>query len=284
MKVLFLFIDGVGVREAAPDNPINPEVCPTLYRLMTKHSKSIDACLGVPGLPQSATGQATMFTGVNCAAAMGRHCEGFPGPELRKIVQEKNIFLELKARGKKVKFADAYLVGSPDELEFRRFKSVTTVMALSTPETVSTTEELLNGKAVLQDLTRETIQDTFPDVPVIPPQRAAEQLFSIARDYDFTLFEFFQTDVSGHSQDYIRACSVLRTYDRFLSSLVHYTEASGITLVITADHGNIECVTERGHTLNPVPFIVFGPNEQTLRDHVSSLTDVTPALLEQFDL
>ena len=86
MKVLFLFIDGVGIRDAATDNPVNPEVCPVLCRLVSKHGKPIDARLGIDGPPQSATGQATMFTGVNCASAMGKHCEGFPGPNLRKIV------------------------------------------------------------------------------------------------------------------------------------------------------------------------------------------------------
>ena len=96
MKIIYLFIDGVGLRAPAGDNPLNKEVCPTLWRLIERHAKPIDACLGIEGLPQSATGQATMFTGVNCAAALGKHCEGFPGPELRKIIEDNNLFLELK--------------------------------------------------------------------------------------------------------------------------------------------------------------------------------------------
>ena len=190
MKVLFLFIDGVGLRAAATDNPVNPEVCPALCRLITKHGKPIDARLGIDGPPQSATGQATMFTGVNCAAAMGKHCEGFPGPNLRKIVETGNLFKQLRDRGKEVCFSDAYLVDSAEELAARRFKSVTTVMALTTPETIRTVDDLQNGQAVLQDLTRETIQDRWPDIAVIPPQRAAEHLAAIVRRYDFTLFEF----------------------------------------------------------------------------------------------
>ena len=110
MKVLFLFIDGVGLRAAATDNPVNPEVCPALCRLITKHGKPIDARLGIDGPPQSATGQATMFAGVNCAAAMGKHCEGFPGPNLRKIIETDNLFKQLRSRGKEVCFSDAYLV------------------------------------------------------------------------------------------------------------------------------------------------------------------------------
>lgn len=283
MKVIFLFIDGVGLRSPASDNPINREVCPTLCRLFEHHAKPIDACLGVEGLPQSATGQATMFTGVNCAVAMGRHCEGFPSPALRDIIEKGNLFLSLKSRGRKVCFADAYLVDSADDLAFHRFKSVTTVMALTAPETIRTVDDLVADRALMQDITCETIQDRYPDVPVIPPQRAAENLFKLARENDFTLYEFFQTDVSGHSMDYDRACAVLRIYDRFLTSLVRYVEAAGITLVMTADHGNIESIFERGHTRNPVPFVAFGPKEKFLRDQVSSLADVTPALLAAFD-
>ena len=283
MKIIFLFIDGVGLSAPASDNPLNPEVCPTLWRLIDRHAKPVDACLGVEGLPQSATGQATMFTGVNCSEAMGRHCEGFPGLALRHIIEEDNLFLELKRRGKKVRFADAYLVDSAEELVARRFKSVTTVMALTTPEVITTAADLAEDQALMQDLTRETIQDRYPDIPVISPERAAEHLFAIARENDFTLYEFFQTDVSGHSMDYARACEVLRLYDRFLASLIRYTEAAGITLVMTADHGNIESIGERGHTCNPVPFVTYGPGEMFIRDKVMSLTDVTPALLEAFD-
>ena len=283
MKIIYLFIDGVGLRAPASDNPLNQEVCPSLWRLIQEHAKPIDACLGVAGFPQSATGQATMFTGVNCAAAVGKHCEGFPGQDIRQIIEADNLFIQLKRRGKRVRFADAYLVDSVDELAKSRFKSVTTVMALTVPETIATADDLMNDRALMQDLTRETIQDRYPDIPVIPPQRAAEHLFNIACENDFTLYEFFQTDVSGHSMDYARACAVLRVYDRFLASLVRYTKAAGVTLVMTADHGNIETMGERGHTLNPVPFIVYGPEEEKIRDRVTSLKDVTPALLEAFD-
>jgi hypothetical protein len=280
--MVFLFVDGVGIAGPAADNPINAEVCPTLWRLFGMHAKPIDACLGVDGPPQSATGQATMFTGVNCAKEMGRHCEGFPGLQLREIVQRDNLFLALRRAGKKVRFADAYLVDSAEELEQRRFKSVTTVMALTTPEVISMAGDLMADRALMQDLTRETIQDRYPDIPVIPPQRAAEHLFRIACDNDFTLYEFFQTDVAGHSMDYPRACAVLRAYDTFLAALVRSAEAAGITIVITSDHGNIEAIGQRGHTTNPVPFVAYGPKGRDLRERVSSLADVTPAVLSAF--
>lgn len=280
MRFAFLFVDGVGLRPPAADNPVNPEVCPALCRLIQRHCVPIDANLGVEGLPQSATGQATMFTGINAPMHMGRHCEGFPGPGLRDLIRKDNLFLRLKERGKKIKFADAFLVESADELESRRFKSVTTIMALTAPETISTITDLADDDAVLQDLTRTTIRDRYPDIPEIDPEDAARHLFDIMLAYDFTLFEYFQTDAAGHTLDYERACSVLREYDAFLSTLVRFTQAAGITLLITSDHGNIESMNERGHTRNPVPFIAFGPKEQEIRDRVKSLADVAPAILE----
>ena len=276
-------MDGLGLRPPAADNPVNAEVCPTLCKLIERHCKPIDACLGLEGAPQSATGQATMFTGVNCAAAMGKHCEGFPGPALRAIIETNNLFLELKRRSLSVKFADAYLVDGVDELAMRRFKSVTTVMALTSPETISTIDDLFEDRALMQDITRETIQERYPDIPVIPPQRAAEHLFALARKFDFTLFEFFQTDLVGHSMDYARACAVLRVYDRFLSALAMHADAAQLTIVLTSDHGNIEEMLSRSHTRNAIPFIAYGPKGEFFRCRVESLSDVTPALLAAID-
>ena len=82
MKQLFIFVDGLGLAPPADDNPVRPEVCPAVCGLIGSRSVPLDACLGVPGLPQSATGQATLFCGRNAAAFMGRHVTGFPGPTL----------------------------------------------------------------------------------------------------------------------------------------------------------------------------------------------------------
>ena len=110
MKVAFLFIDGVGIKPPAADNPVNPEVCPALCRLIEHHGKPIDACLSMPGLPQSATGQATMFTGVNAPVFMGRHCEGFPGPSLRKKIEEDNDEIQDSIRQGHI----AYVINTKD--------------------------------------------------------------------------------------------------------------------------------------------------------------------------
>ena len=249
-----------------------------LCDLIARHSVPIDARLGVPGLPQSATGQATMFTGVNASQYMGRHCEGFPGPSLRRLIEDGNIMMDLTRKGIRCRFADAYMVDHVDELRTRRFKSVTTVMALTEPRVISTQDDLRENFAVTHDITRESIRDKGHDVKIITPQEAAQHLLSVARAYDFTLFEYFQTDLSGHSRNYDQAVSTLRTLDAFLGAVVELCQISSILLVLTSDHGNIEDMGTRGHTLNQVPLIAVGPGAEQIQAGATSLTDIQPRL------
>lgn len=278
LKVIFVFIDGLGLRAPAADNPVNPAVCPVLCNLIDNHAIAIDANLDVAGLPQSATGQTTLYTGVNASQYMGRHCEGFPGPSLRKVIEEDNIFKELTRKGLRCRFADAYPVDSVDEIRNRRFKSVTTVMALTQPETISTQEDLLANQAVFHDITRSTLQGKGYAIPPVTPPQAADHLFQLALGYDFTLFEFFVTDLAGHSGKYETACDTLATLDQFLEPLVKMCQASDISLIVTSDHGNIENMGVRGHTRNPIPFISVGKSAHEIQAHIRSLVDVTPRL------
>lgn len=278
MKVLFLFIDGVGLRAPAKDNPVHAGICPVLCHLIEKHAVAIDACLDTKGLPQSATGQATMFTGVNASHYMGRHCEGFPGPSLRKLIEESNLFMELARKGLRCRFADAYMVDSVDDLLARRFKSVTTVMALTQPETISIQDDLLANQAVFHDITRLSLLEKGHAIRAVAPQLAAEHLIQVATANDFTLFEFFQTDLAGHSCNYDHACETLKTLDLFLDAVVKLSKMTGMLLILTSDHGNIEDMSTRGHTRNPVPLIAIGPGAEEIKANAASLIDITPRI------
>ncbi|MFZ4394988.1 MAG: peptidase [Kiritimatiellia bacterium] len=276
MRVLLLFIDGVGIREPAPDNPVTAANCPTLHRLMAENSVPIDACLGVPGLPQSATGQATLFTGRNAPLFMGRHVEGFPGPSLRTLITDGNLLLSLTQKGCRVRFANGYFAESIAEINARRFKSVTTVMSLTCPEVICLREDLLANQAVFHDITRDTIRSRGYTGPLIKPQQAAEHLIQLALAHDFTLFEFFLSDLAGHSRHYEEAVETLRTLDAFLAPVCAMAAEQDILLVLTSDHGNIECMNAHGHTTNPVPLIACGPGADEMLHHASSLMDITP--------
>ena len=219
-----------------------------------------------------------MFTGVNASQFMGRHCEGFPGPTLRKLIEEGNLFMELSRKGLRCRFADAYLVDSVDDLKARRFKSVTTVMALTHPETISLQDDLLGNQAVFHDITRRSLQEKGYAVPTVTPQQAAEHLVEVALAHDFTLFEFFQSDLVGHSCNYDNACETLKTLDAFLDTVTKLCKTTGVLLILTSDHGNIEDMGSRGHTRNLVPLVAAGPGAEEFKANATSLTDIAPRI------
>ena len=121
-RVLFLFLDGVGIGTRDPDsNPFSRAKLPVLERLLggipyddSMHLDSptalvvpLDANLGVEGLPQSGTGQTTLFTGLNAPALIGEHYGPYPDERLSKLLAY-NLFHRLQARGKTMAFANAY--------------------------------------------------------------------------------------------------------------------------------------------------------------------------------
>ena len=235
--------------------------------------------MGVEGHPQSATGQTALLTGVNAAAAVGRHVEGFPGVSLKQIVRDHSILGKLADRGLRAAFANAYFVRDLQEVHQARRQSVTTVAALSAFGRVRTAAELERNEAVYQDLTRLILRERGYTGPLIAPREAAEHLVAIAAQYDLTLFEYFQTDRAGHARERQRIRRVLSEFDEFLGRVLELCAARGFLFLLTSDHGNIEDLGGGGHTLNPVPFAAAGPGAEELRQQVKSITDVAPALL-----
>lgn len=282
-RTLFILVDGLGLGEPNPEvNPIYSGVCPHLLNLLEKHASSIDARLGVEGIPQSATGQTALLTGVNAARHMGRHVAGFPGPSLRKIVRENNIFDKLIALGFSATFANAYYVSDVKEVESRKIQSVTTVSALKAFGCVRDKAMMEQGRAVYQDLTRESLRSRGYEGPLQTPVQSAQALISIAREHDFTLFEYFQTDRTGHKGTWEDILRVLRLFDEFLGEVMTFANEEGALFVMTSDHGNIERFGSRTHSLNPVPFVAVGKGSDFLKKTIVSLTDVTPALIDLY--
>jgi 2,3-bisphosphoglycerate-independent phosphoglycerate mutase len=280
-KVLFIFVDGLGIAPENPEtNPISERVCPTLIAAFRDHAASIDAALGVPGLPQSATGQTTLLTGINAQKAIGRHVEGFPGPALREIIRKYSIFEQLKQQGLPSTFANGYLAHTVEELNAYRVKSVTTVATLAAFGDVRRAHALKARDAVSHDLTRKALVSRGYSGEHISPEDAAADLVNIAKQNVFTLFEFFQTDRVGHACDMEKAKTVLTKLNRFVTAVLKEAENENILVILTSDHGNIEDLSVRTHTNNPVPFMAIGPGDVEIRKSVSGLDDITPELLQ----
>ena len=105
-------------------------------------------------------------------------------------------------------------------------------------------------------------------------------------EYDFIVANYANPDMVGHTGVWAAAVSAAETVDACLGRVVDASIAGGGTLVITADHGNIEEMRDADgnpqtkHTTSPVPIVVVGDvvRGRDLRD--GSLSDVAPTLCE----
>jgi len=273
-----LFVDGFGLPSGALESSVYGEF-PSLLQLLARHCVPLDAHLGVDGLPQSATGQTALLTGVNASAHVGTHVEGFPNAALRELIRRENAFRKLLANGRSCTFANAYVLFPGGRLP-ASLRSVTTVAALSAFGETRNREELLAGDAVYHDITRETLPSRgVEDIPTITEDEAAEHLLSIVRSVRFCLFEYFITDHAGHRGTTEERQHVLGSLDRFVAGLLRELDVSRELLLLVSDHGNIEDSTRRLHTANPVPWAAWGCGADAALQDCASLLDVTPKIL-----
>ncbi len=282
-QTLMVFIDGLGLGPVDPAiNPIYRGYSPRLADLLENHAVAVDPVMGVKGLPQSATGQTTIITGRNASEIMGRHMEGFPGPTLVPVIEENNLYDRLQKSGFTCTFANAYYLKDMEELYRRRHWSVSTVAAMKAFGWVRNAESLLSDCAVHQDLTRAVLRERGYTGPIITPAEAGGHLLGIAEQHDFTLFEYFQTDLMAHKGSDKDIHRVLSELDEFINALLPFGRRDGCLLILLSDHGNIEDSRSRQHTMNPVPLVAMGKGGERLKDKVLRLDDFAGTLLELY--
>jgi 2,3-bisphosphoglycerate-independent phosphoglycerate mutase len=107
------------------------------------------------------------------------------------------------------------------------------------------------------------------------------------REHDFTLCNFANADMVGHTGSIPATLAAVETIDACLRRIVDSAQRSGTRLIITADHGNAEMMIDpvtggphTAHTSNPVPIVFVNPDgeEPALRDG-GALCDVGPTIL-----
>lgn len=287
MRLIFVFIDGIGFgKNDSSSNPIYASNTRYLASLMENARFRADASLGVPGLPQSATGQTAIFTGVNAPKVLNRHMSGQPTISLKKVIHRVNMFGELKKLGLTATSAnvyrDEYLNNMLDVKDRRNRPSVTSVMGMASGTQFRTVEEFIKGNGVYHDITGDKLKESGYPVETISPQQAAKNLYKLSRGYDFTLFEHFMTDIKGHKADMEEAVKIIDLLDAFLEELIAQMDFEEDVLILTSDHGNIEDVNIHTHTFNQVPVLVLGKKADALDRQVTSLVDILPFVLELF--
>ncbi|HEY8186222.1 MAG TPA: hypothetical protein VIF64_09145 [Pyrinomonadaceae bacterium] len=288
MSVLLLFIDGLGIGSRGPQNPLDGlEDATPLAIFRDEAAETIfdgilvptDACLGVEGRPQSASGQTTILTGINAPRLLGYHKQGFPNSAMLEIIRENSIFLQLtRARIKPITFANTYTQRFFDERP--RWVSATTAAVEAAGLSFRTLSDLKAGRAIYQDFTNALLIERGEDVSLRTPDEAATILAHIASENQFTLYEYFITDKVGHAQDKQAARTVLKNLARLIRGVLTRIDLSLSSVILTSDHGNIEDLSSRNHTLNAVPTLVWGANHHSIADRIKSLADITPVIVE----
>jgi hypothetical protein len=296
-SVVLLFLDGVGLgKKDSRHNPFFAVDLPVLKKLLggaMPHNRDafrslpraslipLNATLGVPGLPQSGTGQTTLLTGINASKIIGKHFGPYPYSALRPVLDEKNIFTRIQKAGKKALYVNAFPQKYFDYIKARpaRISAISSAW-LAAGNRLNDSEALKHGNALSADMTAERWNKLgFPEVPVLTPFAAGERLAGFAEKFHFTLFEFYETDHAGHSRSMEEAGTVLRKLDEFLGGIFAAMDFSATLLIVTSDHGNLESLETKGHTRNRVPLIAVGKGHHEFVKGVSSLKDVTPAVI-----
>lgn len=291
--VLFLFVDGVGLAPVGPDNPLATVPMPAtrallggpLVRELAGEAagrrdgvvlEPADATLGVDGLPQSATGQTSLFTGVNAAAALGRHVTALPGPRLRAILAEHGFLMRLAAAGRTVTFANPYPAGYAERVRSGEVRAgATTWTALGAGLRLRDPGDLAAGRAVAWDVTGERLRERLPGVVPVTPDEAGRRLAALVDEHDLVLWETFLTDLAGHRR--VAAADALVALDGLLGGIAEDLPRRA-TVVLASDHGNLEDGAARQHTRNPVPLLAFGRDAAAFAG-TASILDVVPRIL-----
>lgn len=308
-KLIFIFLDGVGIGKAESTNPFyfaKSEYLPLYEGSLELPDgtpvKGIDACLGVSGMPMSATGQTSLFTGVNVPQLIGEHADSYPDYRMRKIIREKNIFSRLRKHNVNPRFLNAFPnhshlytpqhvhIRSDGEFRFsgefrshvRRSISVTTCMMISNYMIPFGRNDIIKERALFHDFSNQSLRSTNSPLPFFSPEKAAEIIFNVSRQYDMILFEYFQTDLYGHGFEMSECVSLISHLDRLFKQLFSMLDKEQDTVLITSDHGNIEDCSTQLHTMNPVVLITWGNGSGMLRERIQSLTDVVPAVVNLF--
>jgi hypothetical protein len=242
---------------------------------------AVDPAVGVSGLPQSATGQAILMTGINIPAELGYHYGPKPNPEVAAYLREATLFSRFTKEGKKAALLNAYPPRYFHGIDSgKRLYSSIPLAVINAGLPLFRHEDLFAGRALSADFTGEGWRTMlgFLDSPVMEPPQAGQRLGALAKEYDFALFEYWASDYAGHKQEMQDAINLMETFDGVLGGLVETWE-DGLILV-TSDHGNMEDLSTRKHTDADVPGLVIG--EKSAREEftreMKDLTDIAPAI------
>lgn len=125
------------------------------------------------------------------------------------------------------------------------------------------------------------------------PAMSSESLTKYAIDslnkkrYDFVVLNYAAPDMIGHTGNLEAGIKTCELIDKNLGKLVKsYQEKNG-TVLVTADHGNVEEMInlktgeiDTEHSTNKVPFIIVSEKLKRIKLNAGALGDIAPTILE----
>jgi len=146
-------------------------------------------------------------------------------------------------------------------------------------------QEFDNEERILIQSPEVATYDLKPEMSAIEiTQNLCQAILS--DKYDFILVNYANPDMVGHSGDLsasIKACQII---DQQLAILEKNILQKNGLMIISADHGNIECMRDENnqphtaHTLNPVPFITICNDHHSMHLNNGNLSDIAPSILK----
>ena len=103
--------------------------------------------------------------------------------------------------------------------------------------------------------------------------------------YDVIILNYANCDMVGHTGDFDATVKAVKTVDECVGKVTEKILAKGGVVLITADHGNADDMWNEtegivtAHSTNPVPFIIAGEGDLTLKDG-GKLADICPTMLD----
>ena len=107
--------------------------------------------------------------------------------------------------------------------------------------------------------------------------------------YDLIILNFANCDMVGHTGVMEAAIKAVEAVDRCVGRIKNAVLKKGGQILLTADHGNADCMTDENgntvtaHSLNDVPLVHIAKNPCRLKDG-GRLSDIAPTLLDLMDM
>lgn len=300
MHVLMIFLDGIGLGENDPQtNPFAAAHTPVLEALANGHrwlrdtgrqesARAIfiptDANLGIPGRPQSASGQAAILTGLNVPQMIGEHYGPRPNLAIREILAADNLFKQVVAAGKTAALLEAY--PPPFHAAVNSGKRLRSSYQLALHEAglpLFDETHIYSGDALAVDWVGQGWRSElgYTDSPVYTPYEAGVRMVELSRRYDFAFFSHWVTDVVGHRGPLAQGVALLELFDGVMAGALDVWDDDEGLILVTSDHGNMEDLSHGKHTDARVPSVIIGARKRAFAEGFEQLTDFAPRILAE---